>query len=140
MRGRIVDSGLSQVRARRIVADLDDAKPWDSTSSYIGALAALAALHPDEMRRKTGLQSRTVGNVCNGSLMAAVSGGRSIRECSRCLGQVPRPTSHCTRKLTVGSRINRRCFPPLWDCSCPFATWASSLPITPQCIALHCGR
>ncbi len=63
MRATILHGHISQARATQIIAELDDDRPWDSVSSYIRALAALAALQPEEIRRKTFVQSRTIGRM-----------------------------------------------------------------------------
>jgi len=51
-RERILDGSMPQGRALAAVAALDDSKPWYARFAFIEALAALAALHPEDMRRK----------------------------------------------------------------------------------------
>ncbi len=62
-RGHLAWGASRKTRAKQLVGELDDDKPSDSLSSYVRALAALAALYPDEMKRKTFAQSRTIGRM-----------------------------------------------------------------------------
>ncbi len=63
MRARILDGGLSKARAGQVVADLEDDRPWNSVLDYIRALAALSALYPEEMKRKTYVQGRPIRRI-----------------------------------------------------------------------------
>ena len=63
MRGLIMQSSMSQARAKCIVAQLDDAIPWSSVGEYVEAVAALSALYPDEMQRKTYVGGKKICQI-----------------------------------------------------------------------------
>ena len=59
----IISGAMSQPRATKILNELDGDKPWYRKADYIQALAAVSALFPHEMSRKTYMQSRPMRNV-----------------------------------------------------------------------------
>ena len=59
--------GLSMVRAWGFVQQLNDATPWHSKAEYLEGIAALVTLFPEEVRRKTVQQGRTLRAVLHSS-------------------------------------------------------------------------
>ncbi len=65
-------SGLSQVRARRVVAELEDERPWYTKEEYLEALCSLITLFPSEVSKPTAQAGKTVKEV----IIASCSGER----------------------------------------------------------------
>jgi len=63
MRGMILDGSMSVTRAKAIVAGLRGDEPWDTPLSYMQGLAALSALYPDEMQRKSYVGGKTIAQL-----------------------------------------------------------------------------
>lgn len=63
MRTLILNGSMSQARARSIVDQLDDSTPWANVGEYVEAIAALAALYPEEMQRKTYVGGKKVNQI-----------------------------------------------------------------------------
>ena len=63
-RDQITNGSMLQSKAKRIFETLDGEKPFKSRLEYVEALAALAALHPEDMVRKvTGANQYDVSHV-----------------------------------------------------------------------------
>ncbi len=61
-------SGLSQVRARRVVAELEDERPWYTKEEYLEALCSLITLFPSEVSKPTAQAGKTVRVVLGGAI------------------------------------------------------------------------
>ncbi|CAE7796366.1 unnamed protein product [Symbiodinium sp. CCMP2592] len=71
VRDQISNGSMLPAKAKRIYATLDGEKPFRSRLEYVEALAALAALHPEDMARKVTGANQYVSHVlwCSSSPM-----------------------------------------------------------------------
>jgi hypothetical protein len=63
LRSMILDGSMSKPRAVSVLNNLEDQKPWYTRQAYLQAMAALSAVYPQEMKRKTYMQSRPMCQV-----------------------------------------------------------------------------
>ena len=72
---------MLQAKAKRIFETLDGEKPFLSRLEYVEALAALAALHPEDMVRKvTGANHEPVCQPCPLVLLFANTAGVVVEQ------------------------------------------------------------